>query len=67
MSEYQVKKLTDEFKPLESIKFDKKEDAEHFAKNQSALDTENIYEVLINQEGKFIPVKTYQRGDVIDS
>jgi hypothetical protein len=67
MSEYQVNKLTGEFKPLETIKFDKKEDAEHFAKNQSTIDTENLYEVLKNHEGDFIPLKTYQKGDVIDS
>ncbi len=66
MSQYHVNKLTDEFKPLETIKFDKKEDAEHFAKNQSTLDTDNIYEVLKNNKGDFTPVKTYQRGAVIN-
>jgi len=43
-------------------KFDKKEDAEHYAKNQSTTDDKNRYEVQKNHEGEFSTIKTYLNG-----
>ena len=35
------------------ISFDNKEDAEHYAKNQSVSDAKHIYEVQKNNKGEF--------------
>ena len=42
--------------------FDNKEDAEHYAKNQSSSDNEHRYEVQKNNDGEFSTIKTYLKG-----
>ena len=44
------------------IKFDNKEDAEHYAKNESSADYKHIYEVQKNNEGDFVRIKSYLNG-----
>jgi len=44
-------------------KFDKKEDAEHYAKNQSASDNEHEYAVQKNHHGDFVTIKAYLKGE----
>lgn len=44
------------------VKFDNKEDAEHYAKNQSVADSEHIYEVQKNFDGEFAKIKSYLNG-----
>jgi hypothetical protein len=44
------------------IKFDKKEDAEHFAKNQSATDSNHGYDVQKSNKGEFTTIKSYLNG-----
>jgi hypothetical protein len=67
MSGYRVSKMTEEHELEESVKFDKKEDAEHYAKNQSTIDTQNIFEVQKNNDGNFFPIKTYRNGEVLEA
>jgi hypothetical protein len=50
---------------IEHIKFDNKEDAEHYAKNQSMADNKHAYEVQKNDRGEFTSIKAYQNGQVI--
>lgn len=44
------------------VKFDDKQDAEHFAKNQSISDPAHCYEVQKNNKGEFMPLKAYLKG-----
>jgi hypothetical protein len=44
------------------MKFDDKEDAEHYAKNESVSDDKNIYEVQKNNSGEFLQIKSYMNG-----
>jgi hypothetical protein len=66
MSEYRVSILTQSHEIKQSIKFDKKEDAEHFAKNTSTADSENIYDVQKNDGAEFYSIKVYQNGAVTE-
>jgi hypothetical protein len=50
---------------VNTIKFDNKEDAEHYAKNKSVSDDKHIYEVQKNNEGEFLTIKSYKNGEVI--
>ena len=45
-----------------NMKFDNKEDAEHYAKNQSVTDITHIYEVQKNHKGDFCTIKSYANG-----
>jgi len=46
-------------------KFDDKQDAEHYAKNQSSADTTHQYEIQKNHDGAFMTIKSYQSGQEI--
>jgi len=50
---------------IEHIKFDNKEDAEHYAKNNSATDNKHSYEVQINNNGQFTTIKSYLNGQPV--
>jgi hypothetical protein len=65
MSEYCVSKITGQHDVVENRKFDSKEDAEHYAKNQSTADSKHSYEVQQNHHGEFKVIKTYLQGQVI--
>ncbi len=63
MSYYRVCKIAmgqDDF--INHRPFDNREDAEHYAKNQSSSDNEHRYEVQKNNEGEFSTIKTYLKG-----
>lgn len=63
MSYYRVCKIKDEQpEMLEFKKFDNKEDAEHYAKNQSVIDDQYRYEIQKNENGEFRPIKSYLKG-----
>lgn len=64
MSHYRVsKEKTNQHQSLEYKKFDKKEEAEHYAKNTSAKDSSHAYVVESQiDEGEFVAIKIYQRG-----
>lgn len=47
---------------IKHIKFDNREDAEHYAKNQSVSDDKHGYEVQKNTEGEFTTIKSYLKG-----
>jgi len=47
------------------VKFDNKEDAEHYAKNQSAADGKHRYEVQKNNKGEFAMIKSYLNGQEV--
>jgi len=49
------------------FKFDNKEDAEHYAKNQSTADSKHRYEVQKSNEGDFAIVKSYLNGKEVNS
>lgn len=49
------------------VKFDNKENAEHYAKNQSAGDSKHSYEVQKNNEGEFAKIKSYLNGKEVGS
>jgi len=66
MSAYRVCKTLDgqsEF--INEVKFDNKEDAEHYAKNQSVGDDKHRYEVQKNDKGEFDTIKVYLKGQAI--
>lgn len=66
MSGYRVCKIeTENHKSVNFMKFDDKEDAEHYAKNQSVADDKNIYEVQKNHSGEFLQIKSYLKGEEI--
>ena len=48
----------------EFIKFDDKQDAEHYAKNQSLADNTHGYEIQKNMDGDFTTIKSYLNGQV---
>lgn len=63
MSEYRVTKSKNgQSEVIEFKKFDKKEDAEHYAKNQSVADSQHSYEIQKNHQGDFTTIKAYQNG-----
>lgn len=65
MSEYRVCKTKVGHEEIISfMKFDNKEDAEHYAKNQSTLDDQHGYQVQKNAQGDFRTIKTYLKGDI---
>lgn len=66
MSEYRVCLI--DIKQHQSgqvIKFDNKEDAEHYAKNQSVADNKYSYEVQKNNQGDFVKIKAYVNGQQV--
>ena len=66
MSEYRVCMMNiTPLKLIEFVKFDDKEDAEHYAKNQSMVDSKHSYEVQKNDVGEFIKIKVYLKGKEI--
>ena len=66
MSEYRICVLEIENRQLvQHLKFDNKEDAEHYAKNHSSSDNNHIYEVQKNDHGDFATIKSYSQGQVV--
>jgi hypothetical protein len=66
MSNFRVSTIKmDDHELVKSMKFDNKEDAEHYAKNQSATDSKHIYEVQKNNEGEFFTIKSYINGQIV--
>jgi len=49
---------------IEARKFDDKQDAEHFAKNQSLSDSAHGYEIQKIEGGAFVTIKAYLNGEV---
>lgn len=47
------------------VKFDDKQDAEHYAKNQSLSDNTHNFEIQKNAGGKFTTIKVYLDGQEI--
>jgi hypothetical protein len=47
---------------IKNMKFDNKDDAEHYAKNQSVADNKHVYEVQKNNNGDFSTIKSYLNG-----
>jgi hypothetical protein len=67
MSNYQVCITNiEQNKLVKDIKFDNKEDAEHYAKNNSVNDNKHHYIIKKNDRGEFLEIKAYQNGEVID-
>ncbi|MEO8963643.1 MAG: hypothetical protein ABI370_03125 [Gammaproteobacteria bacterium] len=63
MSDYRVcMKKIGQHEFINNMKFDNKEDAEHYAKNQSVTDVKHIYEVQKNNNGDFSTIKSYSNG-----
>ena len=68
MSTYRVCRVkTAQHEIVNFVKFDNKEDAEHYAKNQSATDSEHGYEVQKNNDGEFARIKLYVSGQEVAS
>jgi predicted DNA-binding WGR domain protein len=66
MSDYHVSKFAiGKEGAINNRKFDNKEDAEHYAKNQSTSDTAHRYEVQKNNEGDFDTIKSYLKGEEV--
>lgn len=65
MSDYHVCMITTQNETVKTIKFDNKEDAEHYAKNQSVSDSKHSYEVQKNNKGDFSTIKSYLKGQEI--
>ncbi|MES2217307.1 MAG: hypothetical protein V4501_02740 [Pseudomonadota bacterium] len=65
MSYFRVCKNTAKETPLKIYPFDNKEDAEHFAKNESVADDKHSYEIQENDEGEFSTIKEYYKGEVV--
>ncbi|CAN5467431.1 hypothetical protein BH10PSE19_BH10PSE19_01270 [soil metagenome] len=67
MSFYRVcKNKSGQNETVEYKKFDNKEDAEHFAKNQSLADDKHSYEIQKNESGDFKKIKEYLKGMVCE-
>jgi hypothetical protein len=68
MSHYRVcKKTVGEFTFINSTEFDNKEDAEHYAKNQSVTNTDHEYIIQKNNDrGDFSTIKSYINGKMIE-
>ncbi len=63
MSEYRVCMINlEKHEIINFVKFDNKEDAEHYAKNQSVADSKHSYEVQKNNKDDFVTIKTYLNG-----
>ncbi len=63
MSTYRVCKIAVEHaESIQNIKFDNKEDAEHYAKNHSNSDDDHRYDIQINNQGEFSTIKSYLNG-----
>jgi hypothetical protein len=45
--------------------FDDKQDAEHYAKNESIADSAHGFEVQKNNHGEFMTIKAYLNGEVV--
>ena len=63
MSDYRVCKVAvAQHHVMEEHKFDNKEDAEHYAKNQSNSDPQHRYDVQHARSGEFKTIKSYVDG-----
>jgi len=68
MSDYRVCLIQiEKHEVMKFVKFDNKEDAEHYAKNQSAADSKHSYEVQKNDRGEFAMIKSYLNGEEVGS
>jgi hypothetical protein len=66
MSAYRVCKMTiANHTILHTLDFDNKEDAEHYAKNQSVANGEHEYEVHQQEKGEFVTIKAYIGGEMV--
>ncbi len=66
MSNFRVCKMKTGMKTIiEFVKFDDKQDAEHYAKNQSLSDNKHNFEIQKNTDGKFTTIKAYLDGQEI--
>jgi hypothetical protein len=66
MSAYRVCKMTiANHEILQAKDFDKKEDAEHYAKNESVAYGQYEYEIQKNDAGEFVTLKAYIAGEVV--
>lgn len=66
MSAYRVCKMTiANHDILSEMPFDKKEDAEHYAKNESTANGQYEYEIHQNDKGEFVTIKSYIAGEVV--
>lgn len=67
MSDYRVCVVTvEQHEYIKNIKFDNKEDAEHYAKNHSVSDDKYEYEVQKNDKGEFATIKSYLKGQEVN-
>jgi hypothetical protein len=67
MSAFRICKMTlAHHEILATMDFDNKEDAEHYAKNQSVANGQFEYEVRENDKGEFNTIKTYIAGEVVE-
>jgi hypothetical protein len=68
MSNYRVCQVSvSQHTVVKNVKFDNKEDAEHYAKNQSASDDEHSYEIQKNHQGEFSAIKSYLQSQEMKS
>ena len=66
MSEYRVCMMkVAQHELVKFTKFDNKEDAEHYALNQSRTDSAHLYEVQKNEKEAFATIKSYAKGEVV--
>lgn len=66
MSAYRVCRMTiANHEILQTRNFDNKEDAEHYAKNESVADGQYEYEIQKNDTGEFVTLKAYIAGEVV--
>lgn len=66
MSHYRVvTQVKDNHEFIAFVKFDNKEDAEHYAKNQSVSDNKHMYEIQKSNKGDFEKIKAYVNGQEI--
>lgn len=66
MSNFRVCKMKQGTQTVDGfVKFDDKQDAEHYAKNQSLSDLAHGYEVQKNNNGEFRVIKAYLKGQEI--
>jgi hypothetical protein len=52
-------------KIVKSMNFDNKEDADHYAKNQSVLDAKHSFDIQENDKGEFNTLKSYVSGEEV--
>jgi len=68
MTHYHVRMIKiKDHEVVKLVKFDNKEDAEHYAKNESAADSKHSYEIQKSTEGEFATIKSYLNGKEVSS